>query len=89
LPKDPPPRQIVGPSERRVALLFSPPVGQSFYTLGNDPSITLGNGMNLASSASPLLITWELFGDAVHKPWFGIASDALTIGFLETVLDSE
>jgi hypothetical protein len=89
LPNDPPSKQIVGPSEKRIALLFSPPTGESSYTVSNDPGVTLGSGMNLGPTAGPLLITLELFGDAVQKPWFGIASNPLTIGFLETVCDSE
>lgn len=80
--------QIIGPSQARVALVFSPPVttGQS-YTVTTAPSATLGAGLNLTASSGPLVLTEELFGDAVKKPWFAIANIALNIGFLESIVD--
>jgi hypothetical protein len=77
--------QIVGPSDRRVAILFSPPKDpKTIYTLSNDPNVTLGAGINILHSAGNFLVTGELFGDAVRKPWYAIASATMTIGFLET-----
>jgi hypothetical protein len=78
--------QVVGPSDARVALLFSPPtgVGQSI-TLTTDAGAVLGSGLNLTSSTGLLLITEEVFGDAVKKAWYAAASGSLTLGFLETV----
>lgn len=77
--------QIAGPSESRVALLFTPPTtaGQS-YTITTDAGAVFGAGLNLTPTTSILLITEEVFGDAVKKAWYGAASGALTIGFLET-----
>ena len=82
------PTQIIGPSQQRVALLFSAPTtaGQ-VYTVSTDPSMTLGAGLNLSTAIGPILITEELFGDAVKKAWFAVASSAFTIGFLETIVD--
>lgn len=86
LPAPPgPAAQIVAPSNKRVALLFSPPTAGSVYTVSTDPNVILGGGMNLLPTSGPVLVTCELFGDAVHKPWYGVASSAETIGFLETV----
>ncbi|MEQ1735690.1 MAG: hypothetical protein ABL886_04725 [Rhodoglobus sp.] len=80
--------QIVGPSEQRAALLFSPPTsGGVTYTVSTEPGVALGAGLNLSSTTGPLLLTEERFGDAVKKPWFAIASTTLTIGFLETIVD--
>ena len=78
--------QIIGPSENRVGLLFSPPTGTGTYTVSTEPSVALGSGLNLQATGIPILITGELFGDAIHKPWYAIADTALTVGFLETVV---
>lgn len=81
--------QIVGPSDARVALLFSPPttVGQTI-TITTDASAVAGSGLNLTSNTGLLLITEELFGDAVKKPWYAAGGGgALTLGFLETIAD--
>ena len=82
------PTQIIGPSQQRVALLFSPPTttGQS-YTVSTDPSMALAAGLNLSTTIGPILITEELFGDAVKKAWFAVSSSAFTVGFLETIVD--
>lgn len=79
--------QILGPSEARVALLFTPPItaGQS-YTLTTDGSALVNNGLNLTPSAGILLLTEETFGDAVKKAWYAASSTGITIGFLETVI---
>lgn len=80
--------QIIGPSEHRVALLFSAPTGASqTYTISTDPNVALDAGLNLSASIGPMLITEELFADAVKKAWFAISSSAFTIGFLETIVD--
>ena len=77
---------INGPSEKRVALLFSPPVvPNTFYTISTDPNVTLGVGINLLPSSGPVMISVETFGDAAVRPWYGIASTAMTIGYLEAV----
>lgn len=80
--------QILGPSENRVAIVFTPPVtaGQS-YTLTTESGGALNAGLNLTSTAGILLITEELFGDAVKKAWYAASSVGLTIGFLETVCE--
>jgi hypothetical protein len=78
--------QIIGPSESRVGLLFSPPTGTGTYTVSTEPSVTLGAGLNLQAASTPILITGELFGDAIHKPWYAIADTALNVGFVETVV---
>ena len=66
--------QILGPSEARVAILFTPPItaGQS-YTLTTDGSAVVNNGLNLTPSAGILLLTEETFGDAVKKAWYAAA----------------
>ena len=81
--------QIIGPSAQRTALLFSPPVtGTQAYTVSTDPQLnTVASGLNLTTTSGPLLITEELFGDAVKRAWFAIASSNFTIGFLETICD--
>lgn len=77
---------ICGPSEKRLALLFSPPIpGTAFYTISTDPAVTLGGGINLSSATSPVAITAQAHGDAPVRSWYGVASAAMTIGFLETV----
>lgn len=80
--------QIIGPSEHRGALLFSPPTttGQS-YTVSTDPTAALGAGINLTPSSGQVLVTEELFGDAVKKAWFAIASSGFAIGFLESIVE--
>ena len=79
--------QILGPSESRVAILFTPPItaGQS-YTLTTDGGALVNNGLNLTPSAGILLLTEEMFGDAVKKAWYAASSAGFTIGFLETVV---
>jgi hypothetical protein len=77
--------QILGPSEQRVALLFSPPTTGN-YTVSTDPNVALGTGLNLMTTTPAILITIELFGDAVKKPWFAIGpAGGLTAGILETI----
>lgn len=82
--------QIIGPSQRRVALLFSTPVspGQS-YTVTTEPGATLGAGLNLSPTTGPLSLTEEVFGDVVKRPWFAAASSAFSIGVLETITDDD
>jgi hypothetical protein len=80
--------QIVGPSDRRVALLFSPPNdAKAVYTLSNDPNVKPGAGINISNASGNFLVTCELFGDAVNKPWYAVASSTVTIGFLEAIHD--
>jgi hypothetical protein len=78
--------QILGPSDSRVALLFTPPTstGQS-YTLTTEGGAVLGAGLNLSPGAGPILLTEEAFGDAVKRAWYAAANAGITIGFLETV----
>ncbi len=79
--------QILGPSESRVAILFTPPTGTSqSYTLTTDGGALVNNGLNLTPSAGILLLTEEMFGDAVKKAWYAASSAGFTIGFLETVV---
>jgi hypothetical protein len=80
--------QILGPSEQRIALLFSPPTtpGQS-YTVTTEPGASFGAGLNLTSTTGPILVTAEAFGDAVKRAWFAAASSAFSIGILETIVD--
>lgn len=80
--------QIVGPSQQRVALLFSPPVGAGqSYTVTTEPGATLGAGLNLSPTTGALSITEEVFGDVVKRPWFAAASSPFSIGVLETIAD--
>ena len=82
--------QIIGPSQQRVALLFSPPMtfGQS-YTVSTEPGASLGAGLNVSSTTGPLRLTEEVFGDAVKRPWFAVASSAFSIGVLETIVNDK
>jgi hypothetical protein len=83
------PTIICGPTESRLALLFSPPgSGAQFYTVSTDPAVTSGGGLNLNATTGPLEITAQAYGDAPVRSWYGIASPGspLTIGFLETVM---
>ncbi len=77
--------QICGPSEKRIALLFSPPLSPNTYTISTESSVTAATGISLTSAAPPIKITRAEFGDAVCKAWYGIAPVAITIAFLETV----
>jgi len=78
---------ICGPSESRVALLFSPPGDASaYYTISTDPHVSLDAGINVLPYA-PVVISAEAYGDAVVRSWYAVASrGTLTIGFLETVV---
>jgi hypothetical protein len=79
--------QIAGPSDNRVALLFSPPLSGS-YTVSTDPNLTSnGGGINLLPTSSPVVITPDLYGDAVTKPWYANASAQMSVGVLETIHD--
>jgi hypothetical protein len=79
--------QIIGPSEQRVALMFSPTTtaGQH-YTVSTDPNVAAGAGLVLSSTTAAILITEERFGDAAKKAWFAVAGASLTIGYLETIV---
>jgi hypothetical protein len=81
------PAMVMGPSVHRVALLFAPPaIPGTSYTVSTDPAVALGGGINLVPGGPPVVITKVPFGDAVQKPWYGVASAGLsTIGFLETI----
>ena len=82
------PAQIIGPSEQRCALLFSPPItGGQTYTISTDPGMTTSVGLNLSTTTGPVLITEDLFGDAVKKSWFAVASSNFSIGVLESIRD--
>lgn len=71
---------------RRVALMFSPPVpGSGYYTISTDPAVELGAGLNLSPGVGGVMITEELFGEAVQKSWYLIAEKPMKIGFLEAV----
>lgn len=77
--------QVLGPSEARVALHFSPPQIASTVTISTDPGAAAGSGMILTQSAGFLLITQELHGDAVKKAWYAAASPSANLGFVEIV----
>jgi hypothetical protein len=83
------PTLICGPSETRVALLFSPPVGGinalPYYTVSTDPEVALGAGINVTAQSGPVTITNEQFGDATLRRWYAVGSEDMTIGYLETV----
>lgn len=81
------PTMIAGPSEQRVALLFSSPtIPGTSYTVSTDAAVTLGGGINLSVGATPIEVSISSFGDAPQKPWYGVSSAGLaTIGFLETI----
>jgi len=75
-------------NDRRVALLFSPPVPTAkrpSYTINTDRAVAPGEGLNLAPGGGHVLITEELYGDAVQKSWYAVSAAAVTFGFLETV----
>lgn len=79
--------QIIGPSEQRVALLFSPPTNTGqHYTVSTDPNVASGAGLVLTSSSAPILISEELFGDAPKKAWFAVSVTSVTMGYLETIV---
>jgi hypothetical protein len=80
--------QIVGPSEKRHALYFSPPQGANEYTVSTEASVQFGGGINLSAASGGFLVTAELYGDAVSKPWFGAASGTnLVVGFVESTME--
>ena len=43
--------QIVGPSEKRQALYFSPPQGANEYTVSTEASVKFGGGINLSAAS--------------------------------------
>jgi hypothetical protein len=80
---------VCGPSESRVALLFSPPAAADradYYTISTDPNVVLGGGINVLSTGGPVSISAAAHGDAAHRPWYAIASVGMTVGYLESVL---
>jgi hypothetical protein len=77
---------IIGPSDKRVTLLFTPARGKR-YTVSTDAAVTLDAGLTLFTEAGPLEITLDRHGDAVQKAWYGVAEAKLTIGLLETVIE--
>lgn len=80
---------LCGPSERRTALVFSPPVSASrdeYYTISTEPGVALSGGINMLSSSGAVTITTATHGDAAHRAWYAIASAPMTIGYLETVI---
>jgi hypothetical protein len=80
---------ICGPSESRIALIFSPPVSDTraeYYTISTEPGVSLSGGINMLSSSGPVTISSAQYGDAAKRAWYAIASADMTIGYLETVL---
>jgi hypothetical protein len=78
--------QIVGPSDARVALIFSSPTGTSqIVTFSTDANVALNGGLNLTPGSGMLVLTEDVCGDAVRSAWYGIASGTLTVGYLETI----
>jgi hypothetical protein len=79
------PVQVLGPSQQRVAIFFSPPLANT-YTVSTDPSVASGAGLNLLTTTPGILITRELYGDAVTKAWFAVGgASGATAGLLETI----
>jgi hypothetical protein len=77
---------VVGPSEKRVALVFSPPAGSdTYYTISTEPGLALGGGINVLPTGGPVTITVDTHGDAAMRSWYAIASAPMTIGYLEAV----
>ena len=77
---------VCGPSEQRVALLFSPhPNG--FYTVSTDPNVALGAGINVIPDGGPVELTADACGDAVVRQWYGITNSdtPMTVGYIEVV----
>jgi hypothetical protein len=78
---------VCAPNDRRVALLFSPPAtAGTSYTISTEPGVTLGAGINLHTTSGPVTISAAVFGDAVHRSWYAVASAAMTVGYVETVI---
>lgn len=59
-------REIVGPSDRRYAVIIPPPVRGTAY-LGGDNTVTIGNGIPLKSTDPPLVLTIDIAGDLVRR----------------------
>lgn len=77
---------VVGPSEKRVTLVFSPPADRdSYYTISTDSGVTLGGGLNVLPMGGPVTISLAAHGDTVARSWYAIASSDMTIGYLEGV----
>lgn len=83
------PRQIIGPSETRVALIITPPRNTQYaVTLSTEPDVVEGAGLMLTMGYA-IELTIERHGDAVVRPWYAVVSGGSTpdptvdIGYLE------
>ncbi len=74
---------ILGTDADRQSILFSATrVDVDDYTISTERQVTLGAGIVVVGRGGPVQITRESHGDAVTKPWYAIASTAMTIGIL-------
>jgi hypothetical protein len=82
---------ILGPSPKRVALLFfSSPSGH--YSLSTSPGLTyLGpNTVTIAQFSSVIVLPREWIGNIITKPWYAIGSAASqTVSWIEVIDDED
>lgn len=69
-------REICVPSDRRTGIIIAPPVRGTVY-IGNDSSITVGNGIPIKSIDQPLYLGIENVGDMVKRGLWAVGNSTI------------
>ena len=80
--------EIVPASPARVAIIITAPT-TGRPTVGDNGQVTLDSGPTFTQGAGALSLNIWDHGDIVRRPFWGIASAAGTIGFIETLFARE
>jgi hypothetical protein len=76
---------LVAASENRYALI----VGSSNagrVTIAPGTGVVLDSGITIPTGVLPLVMTYEIYGELVRRPWCVIGAAAGTIGVCEVLL---
>jgi Na+/phosphate symporter len=76
---------LVAASETRYALIIgSSNAGR--ITIAPGTGVVLDSGLNIPTGVLPFVMTYEIYGELVRKPWCVIGAAAGTIGVCEVLL---
>jgi len=80
------PIQLVGYNAKRVALIISAPTGGN-VSISTNPSVEIGEGLQLYANSSPIWMNSQAFGDFCQRALFAVSSaGTLNIGVVEVSL---
>lgn len=65
--------EILGPDPYRWSILIGQVASGTAWIIPEGPAV-LGNGFEMATVQAPLMLTREMVGDLIGRPWFAIHS---------------